>query len=288
MHKELTTLKVTLTTLPPQLKNIGEYILANPQDVSKSSITDLAKATGASEATISRFCKTLGFKGFQELKYQLALWATAKAPTPSAIHDQIYPQDDAATMVSKIFAAHIQGLKDTMELTNPTHIATAIATLANATHIEFWGNGGSAALALDAYHKFFKTGIPGAYHSDPHFQSMSVYTIPVGAVIFAISHSGSNRQLLDVLTLAKTRGLHIVGVSSYLNCPLSKLADITLCTPTSEIRFRSEATSSRVATLGIIDVLSVGVALQHQNKAIENLRNIRQAIASQRVQFNFS
>jgi DNA-binding MurR/RpiR family transcriptional regulator len=186
-------------------------------------------------------------------------------------------------VLSNIFTSHIHGLQATMELIEPDTLQLAVDKLSTASHIDFWGNGGSAALALDAYHKFFKTGISGAYHTDSHFQSMSACTMPTGSVLVAISHSGSNKSLVELTQLAKDNGVFVIAISSSLSSPLSRVAHMTLATPSREVKVRSEATTSRIATLAMIDVLSIAVSLKHQERALSNLRQIREAISNQRM-----
>lgn len=51
--------------------SIYEYILQHTEKVNYMSIRQLAEATNVSTATISRFCKTCGFRGFSEFKFQI-------------------------------------------------------------------------------------------------------------------------------------------------------------------------------------------------------------------------
>lgn len=48
----------------------------------------------------------------------------------------------------------------------------AVSALNEAKRIEFYGNGGSGIIAMDAYHKFMRTGISCIAHTDSHFQIM--------------------------------------------------------------------------------------------------------------------
>lgn len=48
-------------------------VFAFPRQVTQSSIADLSRETQAGEATVIRFCRTLGYKGFQDFKMDLPL-----------------------------------------------------------------------------------------------------------------------------------------------------------------------------------------------------------------------
>ena len=49
-------------------KKIADYILNHKKDAVEMTVAELAKASGTSDATVSRFCRRCGFKGYQNLK----------------------------------------------------------------------------------------------------------------------------------------------------------------------------------------------------------------------------
>ena len=53
-------------------KKIASYIINNHKQVIDMTIAELSKNCGASEASISRFCKKIDMKGFHHLKINLA------------------------------------------------------------------------------------------------------------------------------------------------------------------------------------------------------------------------
>jgi DNA-binding MurR/RpiR family transcriptional regulator len=57
-----------METFSPAERKIGTFILQNTNEFLGMSITQAAQKSGASEASIVRFCKGLGLKGYQELK----------------------------------------------------------------------------------------------------------------------------------------------------------------------------------------------------------------------------
>ena len=102
------------------------------------------------------------------------------------------------------------------------------------------------------------------------------------SVVIGISHSGSNKGLLEALEVAKARGAKIIAITSYKKSALSQLADITLYTSTRETEFRTEASSSRLAQLSIrYFVCRVVVAATRGNS--KNLQSIRETISMKRI-----
>ncbi len=45
----------------------------NPEEAKNLSVIEMAKKSGTSEASVIRFCKTLGLKGYQDLKIAISM-----------------------------------------------------------------------------------------------------------------------------------------------------------------------------------------------------------------------
>ena len=277
---------IQLRTMYPQLsvkeQHIADYILEHPEEIIHQSITSLADRCGCAEATIFRLCRRLRFQGYQAFKIALA----SEIVSPQQhIYQEVLPEDNAASLAEKIFMADIETLQDTLQITKENHetLGMVIATLAAAKRIEFYGTGGSAAIAQDAYHKFIRTGIPVAWQADAHYQLMSAALLQEGDVVIAFSHSGSNKDILEAIKVAKHSGATVIAVTGYGRSPLVKQADYALFTASRETAFRTEALSSRLAQLTLIDVLYVAVSFRRQDQTVANISKIRQAISLKRL-----
>ena len=161
-------------------------------------------------------------------------------------------------------------------------LESIIDVLGTASRIDFYGSGGSSAIALDAYHKFLRTGIHCNAHSDGHQQIISAALLGPGQAAIGISHSGSNKDVIEALKIAKANGAATIGITGHYKSPLSKEADYVLYTTSRETLFRSEALSSRLVQLSLIDVLHVAVSVHRQEQTLGNLQKIREAISIKR------
>jgi RpiR family carbohydrate utilization transcriptional regulator len=273
---------VTLSSFMGSLKNaekrVAEYVLANSNEVMYLSITDLAEKSGTSEATVSRLCRRLGYKGYQEMKISAAMSAI---PERKQLDEAASEADDGYTVCSKVFGASIRGLNETLSILKPADLDRAVSMLANASKIEFYGNGGSAAVAKDAQHKFVKTGIQTAYYEDAHMQLMSSSLLGEGDVAVAISYSGSNKDILEAMKVAKAAGAFVLLITGFAKCPLAKVADVALWVSAGET-FKSESSRSRIAQLCLLDSLYVAVMLRLGEGGLESLRKTRDAVARKR------
>lgn len=261
-------------------RKVAEYILTNPSEVIHMTITELADITGSAEATISRFCKKLNYPGFQSLK--IALASDLYEPFES-VYNEVNPQDSIDAVAGKVFQNITEALKDTLKIVNTEAFNNAITAILAAHRIEVYGTGGSSTIAADVEHRFSRFGIPVRSYADQDMQAISAALLHPGDVVIVVSHSGSNQGILESVKAAKENGATIIGITSYIRSPLSQMADIILNGMAKEINYRSEAMSSRLIHLAIIDVLYVGAMLRQPERITNNMQKIRQTIARRRL-----
>jgi RpiR family transcriptional regulator, carbohydrate utilization regulator len=261
-------------------QKIAEYILENPSDIIHMTISELADASQSAEATIFRFCRKLGFSGYQGLKIALA---TDLFNPLESVCSEVNPDDDLDVFVSKVFNSIYEGLQDTQKIIDKTALEKAIRILSTTQRIDAYGSGGSAIITADIEHRFMRFGIPVRSYADPHLQIASAALLGPDDVVIAVSHTGSNLDILKAVELAKQNKVTVIAITSYMRSPLSKAADIALHGMSREINYRSEAMASRLAHLAIVDLLYIGVILQNPDKMVENMNKVRMAISNKRM-----
>ncbi|MCM8712017.1 MurR/RpiR family transcriptional regulator [Clostridium sp. SYSU_GA19001] len=260
-------------------KRVAEYILQNPQDIIHRSITELAEACKSGEATIFRLCKKLGYKGYQELKIKIA--SEVVSPIKN-IHEEIKEEDNSFITLQKIVNSNIYSLNQTMKLNSGETIDKAVELLNKSEKIAFFGMAGSAALALDAYNKFIKTNKRCEFQADTHFQAMIAAILEDKDCVIAISHTGSNKELIENLITAKENGAKIISITSNGKAPIAKVSDVVLVSFGRESKFKTEAMDSRISALALIDCLFVGVCLKNKDEYFKRLDKVRSAIAKKK------
>jgi DNA-binding MurR/RpiR family transcriptional regulator len=275
----LRAVRLHLDDLRDSEKKVARVVLESPGQVIYRSISELAENAGTSEPTVLRFCRALGFRGYHDLKIQLA---QDLVPEVKNIHEDVTARDDPATLVRKVLKANAIAITDTLDTLDPAQVDKAIRILAGARRIEFIGFGGSAAVAMDAYHKFFRIGIPCGWQDDPHMQAMSAALMSRRCVVVAISHSGSSKDIMETLQIAKEAGAATVAIVSHRKSPVASLADVALCAHSRETGFKPEPMSSRIAHLSVIDVLAVGVALKRRRDFVVSVQKTRKALVGKR------
>jgi DNA-binding MurR/RpiR family transcriptional regulator len=181
-----------------------------------------------------------------------------------------------------VFDANVAAINDTLGTLDFHLVESVIQELAKADKIIFYGLGGSAVVAMDAYHKFFRIGIPCEWFNDGHLAVMAASMMREGQVFVAISHSGSSRDVVEAVEIAAKTGASTLAITSHRSSPLSKAAGRSLCVASHETGYRLEPMASRIAQLCVIDVLSVGISLLRSDEVIANINKSRKALAQKR------
>lgn len=261
-------------------KKIADYVLNDPKNIIHLTINQIADELGLAESTIFRFCQRIGFKGFQAFKISLA--AEVVAPLKD-IHEQIEEGDSVRSVTEKVFRSNINTLEETLQIVDAAAMERAVQAIMKARKTEFIGSGGSAMIAMDGYHKFIRLGLLVSMNLDSHMQLMAASQLRKGDVAIVISHSGSTTDVLDILRVLKEKGVTIICVTNFAKSPLSKDADIALYTISKETDFRSEALSSRIAQLSLIDALYTNLMIARGNEGKSALQDMRQAMSQKRL-----
>jgi len=160
-------------------------------------------------------------------------------------------------------------------------LESAIAALAEAERVEFYGFGASGSVAIDAQHKFFRLQVSAAAYTDPHIQHMSAISLKKNDVVVAISQSGRSTALIQSVKLAKAAGATVIGLVPD-NTPVAELCAIPIHINVEDNQNKFTPVSSRIAHLVIIDVLAMGVAQLRGSSLQDHLKRLNKSLKSLR------
>lgn len=262
-------------------KKIADYILENPKSLINSTISQVSENTHLSEATIFRFCKKIGFKGFQDMKIALALEFDDGIEHYS--DEKINPDDNQETLITKVFNANINAINDTLQSLDLSNFEKAVDLVLSSKEIVFVGSGGSGVVASDAHHKFIRTGLKVNTYADYHTQLMAISQLSSDDLVVLISHTGSNLNMLSLLDVAKQNNVKTIGITSYKKSPINDAVDVSLNAVSQETKYQFEAFASRISHLSIIDALYMAVRVKRKEDTDNSIKKMRNAISETRM-----
>ena len=197
-------------------KKAAYFILSNPEKIKKISIDDFSNEAGRSKATIVRVSGKLGYKGFQELKFD---FSRAKNKNDFWEYEDILKTDEPFNVMQKVFESSVKSIKDTLKIINKIDFLKALGALVNAKKIMFCGIGDATLVAMEAYQRFTRLGIDCYTDMDPDIQllkssQLKKYLIYAGLpkghkksdVFFAISYSGRSKPVIECTKIARDVG----------------------------------------------------------------------------------
>jgi DNA-binding MurR/RpiR family transcriptional regulator len=243
------------------------------------SVSEAARDSGVGEATIIRFCRALGYKGYQEFKLRLAQDLVEPV---EFIHENISFTDSAAELAQKVFQTNIRAVEDTMKSLDPEMVEVAAKALAGARKIDIYGVGYSSFAALDAKSKFVRLGLIADAYGDGHLQAMAAASLSREEVAIGISHSGSTKDIVDALGTARRSGATTVSITNFSPSPITRVSDVVLLTASPESPLGGEVLTSRIAQLCVIDVLSVTLAVTLGEGCLELIKKTSEAVKKKR------
>lgn len=278
----LDSIRSQFDSLSKSEKKVALVVLAQPQTTVSENITALARNAQVSEPTVVRFCRTLGYDGWQEFKLKLAQSLALAMPGANEAPTQ---DDLASDLVNKICSRSINSLLDLRNNLKPEVIQQALDILAQSSKIEFYGQGTSGIVATDAQHKFFRSGVPTVAYADPAIHSIAASLLHTGDTVVAISQRGNSPSLVRSAKLARKGGASVI-VMAPSGTPLAEQA--TLLIPIDLVFNIDPYTpiSARLAYLVIIDILAVGLALKRGPEFRKKMQNAQKSLQEFDMQFD--
>lgn len=239
-------------------RDIVAAILADPERLVRSSVSDLAAFAGTAQSSVVRTCQRLGYRGFQDLKMAVA---RDLARGPADHLDGIDEGTPIAAVASRVFAHSGRALLDASATVDPAAFESAVELIRTARQLAVIGNGTSAASAHDCAYRLTTLGRIAHNPTDAHAQHLVASHLGPGDCCIAISHAGATRETLQAVEAARRAGAAVVAITSFLRSPLTELADAALVAGAPEQGCRQQSITSRLAHLTLVDALFVAVSL---------------------------
>lgn len=256
-------------------RKVADYVLLRHDQVQFMSITQLADECGTAEATVSRFCRSLGLKGFNAFKIELAKHSVSGA----AVRTPLPSTDTLGGRCQEVGRLAVEAVNHTIEMVDPKQVLQAVELFERAPHVMCIGSGGSMILA-SAFANMFAMADPKFYAvSDSHTQLSAAATMDREDMIVLFSYSGATTGGVQVLELAKRRGIATVLITRYPKSPAAKLADVVLRCGSNEGPFQLGSVPAKIAQLVVMDVLFQEYCHRNRSRCEENIHRIADALS---------
>ena len=262
-------------------RQIADYLLKPETDISGMTIGEFAQTLDVSAATVVRFCRAMGYKGFSEMKVRLS----DGDQNTDALFEPIAIKDTLGSIRQKVIALNKRTMDDLNKSLDEELLEVVSGLLINADQIVIISEGGSSCAGYCAYDAFTKLSLNCIHHTDPFFQLMAIRNLDPSrrCVVFAVNNSGRSMSTMESLKLAREMGIPTIGVVGLPNTPSSKYLDYELVTGMFDSDIYSDMTVSRIGEIGVISVLYSVIATKASREQIHRSRKIIASLDRKRV-----
>jgi len=254
VSRALTLVNSRYDSMTNSEKKVAKVILSTDiKEILKMTVSELANVCKVSEATIIRFVRKIGFESFQEFKLSIA------TELPNSLDQDmditIEKNDPPEIVLKKVLLGFSRTIESTANIQDLNKYISAINFIRSANRIEIYGVGASGAVAKVFQYKLLRTGFPAIAIDDPHIQCISAANLNPGDLVIGISQSGSTKDTVDALAVAKKRGATTIAITDHVNSPITKYSDIVLETYSRENPVKTSAGRSIVAQTFVVEII---------------------------------
>lgn len=251
----LTDIQLSYNQFTRTEKKIADYVIKNAENVVFMSISDLSDACKVADASVHRFCRTVGVKGYQEFKMKLSL-SLSNDESADKVQDSSTGQYLGTDYrLDEILENNVNALRETRRLVDPDSLTNVVTMMSEAKRIYFFGVGDSLLVAQTARNVFLRITNKVFCIDDPHMQAMTASMATKEDLIIILSYSGSTKDNVYVADIAKEAGAKVVAITRYLKSPLTAYTDELLLCGSNEGPLEGGAMGTKMSQLFVIDIL---------------------------------
>ncbi len=253
-------------------KKVADYVAEAGEKVIYMSLQEMTQDIGVGEATVIRFCKKIGFQGFQDFKMELAK------------EDFSVKYESFDNYLEEIAFNYTEIINRTMKLIESDKVDCFTQKALEANKMYIYGVGASGIAAKEAEASFLRMGIDAKAILDPHYQAMNSAIAQEDSLILAFSLSGTTKDIYDALSIAKENGVYIVSITNYPLSPIGKLSDLVFTTARKESIMEGGSLSAKISQLYVIDILTTAYSLRDKERALDVKTKVAKSIMDKSIE----
>ena len=259
-------------------RTLMEYIRLHGDQFCTTPIASLARKSGISESTITRFVRKMGFCSLQHFKLSLAEELSRRSQQKTIISHNITADESIMTTAKKLMSIGIDTLRQTVENLDEEVIAQTVRLLTGGHRVYFIGLGNSGFVADDSAYKFQRIGIDALGLDNSHLIMLHMALIHPGDVVIAISHSGASKETVQAARLARQNGARLIAITASTGSELRDCADLCISYKTRETMLETGSIVTKLTQVFIIDLIYTQVVKERPEPSVKNKQRTADAV----------
>lgn len=246
--------------LPAAMLRVAQVVLDEPWLVLELPINDLAERAATSPATVTRFCRQIGYDGYVALRMSVATEAgrTSARTSPQADIGRAFSADDTAEDVrSTLLAGAVRSLQETAQTVDLGRLRQLAVAVARSRHVDLYGVGSSALAAEALAARMYRIGVFCNVWSEVHAGLTSAVLQTEDCVAIGYSHTGRTAETIQMLQEAGRHGSLTVAVTNDPTSPLAEHAALVIQTSAYEQFLQPDDLAAYYSQVWVGDLLYV-------------------------------
>ena len=229
-------------------KKVADFVLKNPQKAVESNVSELAKLSGVSDATIVRMCHHIGYSGYYQFRITLARDLGKKQYAGTSI-----PKSSGA--VEKLFHEYAKKMLAIGRRMNKETMWNCVNLVKTCKEVHIIAIGNTAVLAQYMDFRLGRLGIKSTYGVSAEYFMNHVNLADPDDIVLAISKTGTSKPVILGMELAKENGLKCIAITDHEQSPVSELADYVLLSRGEDEPFNYYKDYAQTNMMATIDAL---------------------------------
>lgn len=228
---------------------IANFVIHNPDFITRNTITAIANEIGVSETSINRFCKKVGFKGFNDFKIAFA---------QDAFYRDMQAKKKERREINAIDALALdynELIVNTSALITEEQLHQVVDLLKGARRIILIGLFDSFLAATALRNRLAIIGIMAEAINDSREMKIAISQCGAEDIVIAFSRSGSTREIIDAVSIARVNQTKVVAITCYDSSPITENAVVDIIVPDKISVNNSAFMSNHITFLFVVDLL---------------------------------
>jgi len=260
-------------------KRLGHYLQTDSSALLLSNVGDLARAVGVSKATVVRFAKSLGYKGFPEFRRDIQQEMRRKLRAADRMEETFAELDNDENIFAKLIKRDIQLLEETLQAASFPDFHKAVEIVLQARKVFLIGLNASMALAYLLHFRLVRV------KKEAHWIFLTGGTslleqlafMDAADALIAIDFLQVPREVQTALQHAKKLGAPILGITDFPTSPIARAADVCLYAK----RGLHTTVNSLTPAFSLINALAIAVSWAKKGDSIKALTDLDRLLEAQ-------
>lgn len=234
-------------TMTPVEHSIADFFIKNTEKMDFSS-KSISNRLYVSEATLSRFAKKCGYKGYREFIFSYVKDLVYEIPNENN-------EQDISLFTRKVKGSYNSLLQETFKLLDENQMRRIAGMLSESRRVFIYGMGSSGLVAREFQLRFMRIGLDADAITDSQMMQMSAALAEKGILIIAISLSGKTKEVIESIKIAKKSGAQVIFITANSGTEVSNFCDELLQVAYLKNLDTGTKISPQFSLLVVIDVL---------------------------------